>query len=546
MGLFDKFRRSDTRNEARPTAAAPAAAVAAAAAAAGADRAAQQVAGLAVVDVETTGLQPSQCRILELAILLCDDAGQPTWEWVGRFNPQGPVGASHVHGITAADVADAPLFADTAEFLAQVLAGRVLVGHNVTFDVGFLRAEFLRAGWDVPQLPSICTLAASRVYLPQLGRWRLADCCAECGVSHTAQHSSLGDARATAALLNTYLTRTGDAGAWLECDAAVAAAARTVWPTAPTRAPAPPPAPAVGEVSARRWVSKPAQPALVTVVRTLELADVLDEGANEGSLPYLELVATALEDGVLTDDERAALAELAGQLELTPEQIDAAHRAFLLTLCHAALLDGKVSRAENAELVEVAALFGLPKTLVAEQVKAAEATRNARMSAGLKPLPDDWDLGEPLRVGDKVVFTGCEAFGRDRLEQQAQKLGVRVTGSVSRRTAMLITDGTVDGTKAAAAAQCGTRQVHPTQFETLLTYLQPAIAPAARATRKAHTVTAAASTPTVGNSEPALATVAVAPAVVRAWAIENGYEIGQRGRIHRDIIEAYLLDRPGS
>ena len=494
--------------------------------------------------METTGLQPSKCRIVELAILLCDDTGEPTWEWASRFDPQGPVGATHIHGISAADVANAPLFSDSVPFIARALAGRVLVGHNVRFDVGFLRAEFSRAGWDVPVLPSICTLAASRVYLPQLGRWRLSDCCVECGVSHSGQHSSLGDARATAGLLSVFLTRTADRGAWLEYDDALAAASQAAWPSSPTLPP--PPAfvatslaPAERPSPSRRWTSKPKAPALVSVVRNMDLADALDEGASEVSLPYLELVASALEDGVLTDDERAALAELAAQLELSPEQVESAHRAFLLTLSHAALLDGKVSRAEKAELVEVAGILELSESLVADQVRAAEAARIERLSAGLKALPPDWTLGEPLRVGDKVVLTGCEAYGRDRLEEQTQKLGVRVTGSVSRRTAMLVTDGTVDGTKLAAAQQCGTRQVHPTEFLVLLEYLQPAIpleAKGVSAQRVVAVEATAGAKPVVG-----LAAVAVAPAVVRQWAAANGYDVGERGRIHRDVIEAYLL-----
>lgn len=373
----------------------------------------------------------------------------------------------------------------------------------------------------------------------------MSDCCAVCGVSHTDQHSSLGDARATAGLLGLFLTQTADRGAWLEWDAAAATASQTVWPTSPTATSVPsevaaPPSSAAS-LSTRRWASKPKAPALVTVVRNMDLADALDEGATEGALPYLELVAAAFEDGVLSDDERVALTELAAELGLAPEQVVAAHRAFLLTLSHAALLDGKVSRAEKAELVHVGEILGLPRLLVADQVKAAEAARNERLSVGLKPLPPDWELGEPLRVGDKVVFTGCEAYGRDRLEERTQKLGVRITGWVSRRTTLLVTDGTVDGTKAAAARQCGTRLVHPTEFLVMLEYLQPAIPLEVKSQPPMRTAVAETQAGASATSRSALASVAVAPAVVRQWAKANGFDVGERGRIHRDVIEAYLL-----
>ena len=47
------------------------------------------------------------------------------------------------------------------------------------------------------------------------------------------------------------------------------------------------------------------------LLEKFRLADALDEGAPEGSLPYLQLLAEVLEDGVLDDDERAALRDLA-------------------------------------------------------------------------------------------------------------------------------------------------------------------------------------------------------------------------------------------
>lgn len=77
----------------------------------------------AVVDVETTGLSPSHHRILELAVIRTDAAGRVVDEWTSRFNPEGPVGATHIHGITDADVANAPLFSATASDVAARMAG---------------------------------------------------------------------------------------------------------------------------------------------------------------------------------------------------------------------------------------------------------------------------------------------------------------------------------------------------------------------------------------------------------------------------------------
>jgi DNA polymerase-3 subunit epsilon len=499
----------------------------------------------AVIDVETTGLSPDSCRVLEMAVVLTDPVGSPVWEWSSRFNPEGPVGPTHVHGITGEDVASAPLIRDWLPYISQALAGRVVVAHNASFDLAFVRAEYGRAGWDMPWLPSICTMQAGRVYLPSLPRHRLGDCCEACGVAHEGAHSALGDARATAGVLSAYLTRTPDRGAWLEWESASAEAARLLWPEGPSRA-------AVAYVPdpyARRWANigatKPTPPALVEAVRSLDLGDALDEGAPEGSLEYLELLADVLEDGVLDPDERVALDALSRSLLLETADVEAAHRAFLLSLAHTALDDGKVSRAEKAELDSVATALGLDKKLVANVVDAAEAARDARLSEGLGDLPPDWTLGEPLRVGDKIVFTGCEAHNRDALEARATRLGVRVIGNVSRRVALLVSDGTMDGTKAADARALGTRIVHPSELVVLLDHLQPALPRAVKATAKARPVTTSAGSPAAKQSQEADAVLiaaappAVPPGVIRAWARVQGYEVGERGRLHSDVIAAF-------
>ncbi|MGO1284545.1 MAG: exonuclease domain-containing protein, partial [Brachybacterium sp.] len=166
----------------------------------------------AVLDVETTGLDADRDRILELAILRADEHGRVIDQRATRFHPDGPVGATHIHGITDADVAGAPRFRDLAITIGTALQDLVVVAHNAEFDLGFLRAEFARAGLPMPRFRTYCTLQGSTLYLPQLRRRRLSDCCAALGVTLQGAHSALGDALATADLLARYLAmdaRTG-------------------------------------------------------------------------------------------------------------------------------------------------------------------------------------------------------------------------------------------------------------------------------------------------------------------------------------------------
>lgn len=428
--------------------------------------------GFAVIDVETTGLSPQGDRILELAIVRTDCGGRVLDEWVTRFNPEGPVGATHIHGITQADVARAPVFPEVILELNARLAGLAMVAHNARFDMAFIRNEFARAGWALPSLPSLCTLDASRFYLPDLDRRRLPDCCTASGIRLLDAHSAMGDARATATLLASYLDPNFGYPPLPEHMALPTEALAVIWPTQPGGVTRP-----IEGTRTPSWRGAPKSPParkLVELIAGFSLVDALEEGATEGSLSYLEMLAEVLEDGQVTPTEEAALVEVAALHELAPDDVEQANRAFVLALAHGALDDGKVSQAERAELYEITELLGLERKLVLSVLDRAEAARHTRLSEGLKPLPSGWSHGEALRVGDKIAFTGCDLQQRERLELTSTSLGVRVLGGVSRKTVMLVSDGTMDGTKAANAAELGTRVVHPDQFEVLLQHLQPA------------------------------------------------------------------------
>ncbi|ROR72185.1 exonuclease domain-containing protein [Bogoriella caseilytica] len=181
-----------------------------------------------MIDVETTGLHPADERIIEFAMVRADEHGRPIDHWVTRFHPEKPVGATHVHGLTDADVAQAPRFADLALTIGQALHGVVVVAHNAEFDVGFLRAEFARASMPMPQFTSYCTLQGSTLYLPHLRRRKLGDCCAAFGIVNPQAHSALGDAYSTVGLLERYLALDAQTG----YDAPLTAT-RALWPGAP-------------------------------------------------------------------------------------------------------------------------------------------------------------------------------------------------------------------------------------------------------------------------------------------------------------------------
>ncbi|MDN6303916.1 MAG: hypothetical protein L0J57_12855 [Brachybacterium sp.] len=61
--------------------------------------------------------------------------------------------------------------------MGTALQGLVVVAHHSEFDTAFLRAEFARTGLPMPRVTTYCTLQGSALYLPQLRRRTLAECC---------------------------------------------------------------------------------------------------------------------------------------------------------------------------------------------------------------------------------------------------------------------------------------------------------------------------------------------------------------------------------
>jgi DNA polymerase III subunit epsilon len=105
---------------------------------------------LAFLDLETTGINISTDRIVEIAIVKINIDGT---KQVKRklINPQMPIpaGATEVHGITDDMVKEAPTFKQVANEIKQFIEGCDLGGYNSNrFDIPMLIEEFLRAGID--------------------------------------------------------------------------------------------------------------------------------------------------------------------------------------------------------------------------------------------------------------------------------------------------------------------------------------------------------------------------------------------------------------
>lgn len=103
---------------------------------------------LAVFDLETTGTDVKVDRIVEISVLKIHPDGSRDHR-TRRLNPTVPIPAeaSAIHGISDADVADAPTFRQIANDLLAFLEGCDLCGFNIKrFDLRLLAGEFMRVG----------------------------------------------------------------------------------------------------------------------------------------------------------------------------------------------------------------------------------------------------------------------------------------------------------------------------------------------------------------------------------------------------------------
>ena len=147
------------------------------------------------VDLETTGANPVDDRVIEIGIVKVT-AGAIEYEWDTLVDPQTPIppAIQGFTGISDEMVRGAPTFGAIADEVAQRLGDSLFVAHNARFDAGFLKSEFRRLGRPFPSRV-LCTVKLSRALYPQHHRHGLDAIIARHGLACTARHRALGDAR---------------------------------------------------------------------------------------------------------------------------------------------------------------------------------------------------------------------------------------------------------------------------------------------------------------------------------------------------------------
>jgi len=105
---------------------------------------------IAFIDLETTGINVSTDKIVEIAIvkILVDGTKQVKRKLINPLMPI-PAASSAIHGITNEMVKDAPSFKQAGNEIKQFIDNCDLAGYNSNrFDIPMLIEEFLRAGME--------------------------------------------------------------------------------------------------------------------------------------------------------------------------------------------------------------------------------------------------------------------------------------------------------------------------------------------------------------------------------------------------------------
>jgi DNA polymerase-3 subunit epsilon len=167
-----------------------------------------------VVDLETTGGSAADCEITEVAAAKLQ-GGRCLGTFATLVNPGTliPPAITVLTGITQSMVLPAPRIEAVLPSFLEFVAGTVIVGHNIRFDLSFLDAAIRRHGYARLANRSVDTCALARRLLgEEVPNNRLDTLADRLRLAHRPTHRALDDVLATADLFHVLLERAGSLG----------------------------------------------------------------------------------------------------------------------------------------------------------------------------------------------------------------------------------------------------------------------------------------------------------------------------------------------
>lgn len=150
-----------------------------------------------IFDIETTGLSAINDGITEIGAIKVKD-GRVIDTYSQLVNPEKEISEfiTNLTGITNDMVADKPKIKDVIGDFKEFISGGVLVAHNASFDIGFIREKMRINNLELNN-PILDTLGLARAVFPDLKNHKLDNLAKHLDVNLDNHHRAVDDAKAT-------------------------------------------------------------------------------------------------------------------------------------------------------------------------------------------------------------------------------------------------------------------------------------------------------------------------------------------------------------
>ena len=367
---------------------------------------------IVVLDTETTGFNFSKTdRLVEIAAIKFNSDFQELARFETLINPMRDLGPQHIHGIEASWVLNAPRFEDVAENFLAFINGSVLIGHNVTFDLNFIRAEYLRSGHAAFDLEphSLDTLRLAKSIFGNAQSCKLTDLAVLLELEHSNAHAAMSDVLATAELMRTLVSR--DVSTQSLLVSALLDPFSVNVQAIDSRSP----------LVQRPRLSDSLNASLVT---SLVEALPATSGTNADKSIYVEYLLRAIGDGVITDSEAQDLMTIALEIGLSIADVSELHLEVFSGMSALAWTDGRLSDFEKSLIDQVAKQLGVGEI----ELERAKTGKGYFANSG----------SSVLRKGDLVVLTGTMQPPKEQVAKQIEAFGAQVADSLTKKTNLLV------------------------------------------------------------------------------------------------------------
>jgi len=166
----------------------------------------------AIIDIETTGLNPERDEIIEIGIILMNGSFEEQYEFLIKPKKNLPLHIQAITGLKDEDLLEAPELSEVSQKIVDLIEDRVLIGHNMHFDFSFLKKVYKDAGAPLRN-HWVCTAKYARSVVPKLPSYKLSSLVRSFKIEHEGFHRAMNDAVATLKLYKV-LNERDELGVW--------------------------------------------------------------------------------------------------------------------------------------------------------------------------------------------------------------------------------------------------------------------------------------------------------------------------------------------